>query len=1789
MRDMKKRILAIVLSCVMACSALPTHMVFAEDIESTESAAEEVVVGAADAGDNSEIVNVDVAETEQPNEPVVVEEPMVGETETSAETEQPDEPVVVEEPMVGETETSAETEQPDKPVVVEEPMVGETETPAKTDANVPDTVIKDEPVSDEIQEEKKEKEEADPASGDRESAQNSGIVSGNNKKGLTATRGSDPASSGYLTIVNNSSNRDGVYQYKEYTLPITYTITASVDGIPLSGSYDCVGGVGYGSEVTFVDGVSTVDLKLGESTTLMLPSGTKYELSLDDVTLKAFSIRNNINGTITLYDNNVANFGLFYVADQYFYYLDDTGKVPECRYFFRGKVGRPYDDIGYNLDTPLSHVMLDDGTKVYYFDPNGDEYEIIVDSGQKVVCANLPMMTTELIGIKYAPVGGVRIWNNFNGSGSWNGEDVEAYTSWSYMGRPRGIFAYAYEPLAIRKLQKTVTPTGDGSKAQFILSTSSDKSKKYTYEHYDTYEYGGVTYENVYKLNGNVVKDGESEDADTFIETDESGSAYILYPMRMRNTIGRLSEAEDKTYGSIGSAYLFETGCVDEQYNPELYRSVYFGDRELSPVFDVNGNEPHVEDNWFYLHYRADVANFSYDNVSIGDAIRVESNISYENGLWPYVIKKVDGESDYNDVPFWFDVYDENDEIVASFSLKNDERQLINSDLIDGLTKDDLFSGKYRIKERETSGWINMSVTGQGVRQADGYAFYNNCYSSVRQDMTFTNRKVSDISISKVYDDSGTNAIIRKDSSADDVYYGIKVHLENVPEPFRSDITVDNGFSKIDRWNGITYSEREDGSIAECFDADGVAEFGVWVKAGETVKIKNLPDGATYSLEEIAMTGYYWDPEILFDISYEGESGTIDGEDVEAVVTNKLKTVDLKLSKQVHGYDDGRVFYILYSATQIVYESYDVEITTEEGTHHFFTENGNTTVHGIIPIRPEDGLVTVTLPCQTAYYIREEVPYLGKEVPAYEELMEYMASGKSSLSGLKIDGSSIFGSALDYNKTGYYESGNNAADQSGTMQYTGRDLTYINASRVVNIEKVDEQGEPVVGAHMQLLFCPPGAPSTYAQVIRDWTTTEDPCQIIVSSQNATFDGKDCCVIWSGSTSYPAYNLILREVEAPEGYRKADDITFSILRKHFSVDYYIDGRGMSQANGWYPYIDTGDGEEKFTLTMTDLPEKNEVAISKQDVNGEEIAGALLTITGRADGADEDIEPITWTSGSDGHENGEDDTSPLKPHVVKLKPGAYTLHEEDAPEGYDLAPDIEFTVNADGSVYIDSTQTDEIIMVDLPETPKHDLNISKVYDDNGTNAVLEGMAENDGIPYFGIRVRLSDIIAGARGRISVGDAYVSNIAGVETPNYETLSTSGKEQPDSLSSYLVLDYETGTYSADFVAWLEAGSDFTIENLPEGASYEITEVYYANGKVPFTSQPEYIFDISYNNGKGTIEEDDVAAIVTNKMKTIDYVISKKTHGYDDGQTFYINLITNTFSTGLKSFDFKCVDHDGVERTALTIPYSNEPGEYYYQLLIPIRDGEQIHITVPTWAYVDDYGEFGVQSRYLGTVAEADILDAFYSNTSPSSNWFQNIPEYLAEMDYSANNIAAPNNGGKSTYIASDKPSIPTSAILSDVTMEWVNINRRLSISKVDGEGNLLGGAKMQIVHKYTGQVYAEWTSSAEEPYVFSPNEWSSIPIGYPLLLREVSSPDGYCLTEDIEFSLQVETVSGLPQWKFKVGNDILDELVMSDKLLVELPNAGSTGTRTTSALALGAMCLIAGLLYRRRKRYML
>ena len=138
---------------------------------------------------------------------------------------------------------------------------------------------------------------------------------------------------------------------------------------------------------------------------------------------------------------------------------------------------------------------------------------------------------------------------------------------------------------------------------------------------------------------------------------------------------------------------------------------------------------------------------------------------------------------------------------------------------------------------------------------------------------------------------------------------------------------------------------------------------------------------------------------------------------------------------------------------------------------------------------------------------------------------------------------------------------------------------------------------------------------------------------------------------------PIGTYTLTEIAAPSLYMKAEDIQFTVE-------------------------DTGEIQ---TVTMKDKP--TTVVIHKRDIvdgeGGNELPGAKLEVR---DASGKVID--SWTSGTEPHE------------IAYLTPGTYTLTEITAPNGYDVAENVSFSV-------ADNGQVQHVTMYDAPKEEKIDL--------------------------------------------------------------------------------------------------------------------------------------------------------------------------------------------------------------------------------------------------------------------------------------------------------------------------------------------------------------------------------------------------------------------------------------------------------------------------------------------------
>ena len=215
------------------------------------------------------------------------------------------------------------------------------------------------------------------------------------------------------------------------------------------------------------------------------------------------------------------------------------------------------------------------------------------------------------------------------------------------------------------------------------------------------------------------------------------------------------------------------------------------------------------------------------------------------------------------------------------------------------------------------------------------------------------------------------------------------------------------------------------------------------------------------------------------------------------------------------------------------------------------------------------------------------------------------------------------------------------------------EITAENKPITVKISKREIYGNELKGAKMQII-------DSEGNIVDEWTS----------------DGTDHVV-----TELPAGEYTLKEIAAPDGYVIANDI-------RFTVDVY--------GNVTVENVEATVTSENGNPLIVMVDDTTKVQISKQDITtGEELPGATLQII------DEDGNVVEeWVSTDEAHF--------IEGKLIAGK--EYTLRETIAPDGYEIANEIKFTVNDDGTVtevvmYDEHTpdlETPPTVTIDTPHT-------------------------------------------------------------------------------------------------------------------------------------------------------------------------------------------------------------------------------------------------------------------------------------------------------------------------------------------------------------------------------------------------------------------------------------------------------------------------------------------------------
>jgi hypothetical protein len=277
-----------------------------------------------------------------------------------------------------------------------------------------------------------------------------------------------------------------------------------------------------------------------------------------------------------------------------------------------------------------------------------------------------------------------------------------------------------------------------------------------------------------------------------------------------------------------------------------------------------------------------------------------------------------------------------------------------------------------------------------------------------------------------------------------------------------------------------------------------------------------------------------------------------------------------------------------------------------------------------------------------------------------------------------------------------------------TIEDTGeiQAQTMVDDTTKISISKQDMGGEEIPGAKMQVV-------DEDGNVVDNWTSGTTPHIIegllVVGQTYTLVESRPA----DGYTTADSFDFTIQDTGEIQAQTMVDDTTKVELSKqdvggkelpgaHLQV---VDANGKevdSWVSGTEPHMIEGKliVGEKYTMTetkpadgyataesitftikdngdvqkVTMTDDVTKVMIHKADIAGEEVPGAKLRIT------DSNGNVVAeWTSTKEAH------------YIEKLPIGTYTLHEELAPDGYQIANDVKFEVK-------DTTEIQHVVMID-----------------------------------------------------------------------------------------------------------------------------------------------------------------------------------------------------------------------------------------------------------------------------------------------------------------------------------------------------------------------------------------------------------------------------------------------------------------------------------------------------------
>lgn len=715
-------------------------------------------------------------------------------------------------------------------------------------------------------------------------------------------------------------------------------------------------------------------------------------------------------------------------------------------------------------------------------------------------------------------------------------------------------------------------------------------------------------------------------------------------------------------------------------------------------------------------------------------------------------------------------------------------------------------------------------------------------------------------------------------------------------------------------------------------------------------------------------------------------------------------------------------------------------------------------------------------------------------------------------------------------------------------QSSYNDAIVLNKKTETYITKTDMSGEvELEGAHLMIT-------DTDGTVIDEW----------VSAKSAH--------LIRGLVAGKQY--FLKELEAPDGYVVADEISFNVNKDgsptHVTMRDYptqvevdkTDPKGnrlanvnlqiISQENNEIidDWITDGTSSHKiigelivgktyilreksspnnyslaediiFTVknvsslqTITMKNKYTETYISKTDITGtEELEGAHFVLFMSTDG--ENLKIDEWTSES-------------KPHLITglIKGKTYVLTETVAPNGYTKSESSKiFTVNQDGSpTYVQMKDAPTKIKLEkVDETGKRVADVRlQIIDEN--NNVIDEWKSNDTSDH--------EVI----GRLAVGKTY--RMHEVSAPDQyvlgEDVAFTVQDTPDvqlvrmvnkKTETYISKTEITGTSEisgahlqlsikgGDVVEeWISTSSPHLVKGLKPGVTYALTETLAPNG---YTTASTVEFNI---NSDGTptyvVMRDDVTKVKITKVDESGNRVADVTLRLVDSNNNTVDEWVTDGQTD-KMFSQRLT----VGKT-YTLKEISAPPQWVLadDITFTVKDITSVQtikmtnkLTETSITKTDITDSSELPGAYLiVTDSNGSIIDGWTSGTEPHI-----IKGLHSGQIYTLTEQSAPTG-----YTISESINflVRHDGQITQVVMQDAPIKMRFI--KRDENGNPLAGVVLQVRDK-DNTVVEQWTTNDSGTHEID----GTLKVNTTYYLHEVSAPNQYELANDVEFTVQNKT----------------------------------------------------------------